>query len=199
MQWQGSSPLARGTHLECTALSGAVQAHPRSRGEHFQTDTTHSLRPGSSPLARGTLDHESQRSPRLGLIPARAGNTNAGHVYPRRGTVHPRSRGEHVDCSTKNVPRSGSSPLAQGKHILRSAFTRTDRGSSPLTRGTPRGKDAQPLFTRLIPARTGNISCLTCAESATTAHPRSRREHRGAPSSSHASHGSSPLARGTHV
>ena len=194
MQWQGSSPLAQGTHLECTALSGAVQAHPRSRGEHFQTDTTHSLRPGSSPLARGTLDHESQRSPRLGLIPARAGNTNAGHVYPRRGTVHPRSRGEHVDCSTKNVPPLGSSPLAQGKHILRSAFTRTDRGSSPLTRGTPRGKDAQPLFTRLIPARTGNTILTARRPALRAAHPRSRGEHQLLDLCRIRNYGSSPLA-----
>ena len=70
----GSSPLARGTldnagtHLFTVGLIPAragntsvlnaafkeLGAHPRSRGEHFMCLRQYRLRPGSSPLARGT-------------------------------------------------------------------------------------------------------------------------------------------------
>ena len=96
--WQnaGSSPLARGTLYGAggdirgggliparagnTANSPtrgrAARAHPRSRGEHRRCSFADLRAPGSSPLARGTLDPSVWFSPRAGLIPARAGNTH---------------------------------------------------------------------------------------------------------------------------
>ena len=135
MQWQGSSPLAQGTHLECTALSGAVQAHPRSRGEHKRRSRLPSSWYGSSPLARGTRGLFDQERAALGLIPARAGKTHSafGFHTHRQGLIpahagntegqgcatpfhpaHPRSRGEHSSESIKNYYVCGSSPLARG-------------------------------------------------------------------------------------
>ena len=56
-----------------------------------------------------------------------------------------------------------------------------------------------PVVTRLIPARAGNMGgCQTrCHQS--TAHPRSRGEHSVPSFSSRARFGSSPLARGTYI
>ena len=94
----GSSPLARGTPpggARLTRLWGLIPAragntvsardrveiegaHPRSRGEHLSTSVSATVRPGSSPLARGTLVPCLARGKRGGLIPARAGNTWCG-------------------------------------------------------------------------------------------------------------------------
>ena len=92
---RGSSPLARGTR--CLAhgklnrygliparagntsfliFSTSIDwAHPRSRGEHWGFPRCLFPRPGSSPLARGTLHGFLIDFNNNGLIPARAGNT----------------------------------------------------------------------------------------------------------------------------
>ena len=112
----GSSPLARGTpdsrthHGRAAGLIPARAgntdqwkiseihggAHPRSRGEHCDTDTVQDREVGSSPLARGTLDLLHSPSLPCGLIPARAGNTQRWEHRARAGWAHPRSRGEHT-------------------------------------------------------------------------------------------------------
>ena len=94
---QGSSPLARGTqHLAFVAFhwSGLiparagntgfsrkepvpVPAHPRSRGEHTGNILMGVSDLGSSPLARGTPSSVGCEAAEGGLIPARAGNTQA--------------------------------------------------------------------------------------------------------------------------
>ena len=130
----GSSPLARGTLIEgaqeaavkrliparagntdTTEGSSTVNpAHPRSRGEHTWEHVGLFGIPGSSPLARGTLQDPpaSFVSPRL--IPARAGNTCRPYACSAGDPAHPRSRGEHpLAVTTENV-RLGSSPLARG-------------------------------------------------------------------------------------
>ena len=91
----GSSPLARGTRVLPTLPRGALGliparagntfmcrflrwggwAHPRSRGEHAARTRLTYDEAGSSPLARGTLHHPQDHRGRVGLIPARAGNT----------------------------------------------------------------------------------------------------------------------------
>ena len=91
----GSSPLARGTRQSGAgkltrrgliparagntgrvAVTGGVRrAHPRSRGEHRLSAHLYFDLPGSSPLARGTLTGGAPAICRVGLIPARAGNT----------------------------------------------------------------------------------------------------------------------------
>ena len=93
----GSSPLARGTRSGAStgASTGGLiparagntrpsryrflpeRAHPRSRGEHMLPVMTRPHAQGSSPLARGTPSGQIGAEQRLGLIPARAGNTLA--------------------------------------------------------------------------------------------------------------------------
>ena len=132
----GSSPLARGTprvaHLcsKCVRLIPAragntydieftiraSAAHPRSRGEHGLFFGVLRLLPGSSPLARGTLEEINATSRSARLIPARAGNTRRLTVKRFSRPAHPRSRGEHYYWSARPELQGGSSPLARGTH-----------------------------------------------------------------------------------
>ena len=135
-----------------------------------------SSHPGSSPLARGTLNQGGEKIDAAGLIPARAGNTPRSARKETRMRAHPRSRGEHRDMSGRPCLKSGSSPLARGT-----------LGSS---RRTFR-------VMGLIPARAGNTATGWCGRECRRAHPRSRGEHSRRLASVIASMGSSPLARGT--
>ena len=116
---EGSSPLARGTHHAAKVNDGikgliparagntlpprlmkrSMRAHPRSRGEHLVGMVLAVIIGGSSPLARGTLGVLRCERRATGLIPARAGNTT--RLVPVDTTIraHPRSRGEHQNCT----------------------------------------------------------------------------------------------------
>ena len=192
----GSSPLARGTHHRdrphiepdrfIPARAGNTDGrseireersvHPRSRGEHRVRAHRPAVADGSSPLARGTPDHHLPDRRRRRFIPARAGNTPRAPPPPRPGTVHPRSRGEHL----------------AGVHPRPSAT-----GSSPLARGTRRRHPRTSLSMRFIPARAGNTRPEFWSGRGTPVHPRSRGEHAVAVAVLLTSDGSSPLARGT--
>ena len=192
----GSSPLARGTPrvsrilAACPGLiparagntptwhrnGGAPRAHPRSRGEHWAFTYESQVIPGSSPLARGTPVRSAPRRALVGLIPARAGNTELMRRTGRVREAHPRSRGEH-DLT-----------LSQEK---------IERGSSPLARGTRNYSCLFSLFTGLIPARAGNTRITKICSWQAWAHPRSRGEHLCILRRTPIIGGSSPLARGT--
>ena len=151
----GSSPLARGTLVSRNPLETVVGliparagntpprqqsqnptlAHPRSRGEHPAKTAVAEPDPGSSPLARGTREGFSCEALEVGLIPARAGNTQSTGMSHRGRWAHPRSRGEHLAGRWRRRARSGSSPLA---------------------RGTPSGAVGGGYGDGLIPARAGN-------------------------------------------
>ena len=192
----GSSPLARGTlehrpHIKAapgliparagnTSFpndgAGIPWAHPRSRGEHEPCLCTQGSRRGSSPLARGTRFFLDFPPFQLGLIPARAGNTqrnDGGGSYVR---AHPRSRGEHMDLLGILLVAWGSSPLARGTRAL-----------------APTPTDAKGL----IPARAGNTVLRSSSPHRVGAHPRSRGEHTRIVTLHALATGSSPLARGT--
>ena len=118
---QGSSPLARGTRepiVSVMAVCGLIPAragntyrywwcstrcwaHPRSRGEHTDALAKMQGGAGSSPLARGTQARVFQIAGKIGLIPARAGNTMCSTSTKRVERAHPRSRGEH--CTQPSV------------------------------------------------------------------------------------------------
>ena len=92
---RGSSPLARGAHMDAPvprvrpgispARAGSTSTrrsrgpstrdHPRSRGEHSSYRSMIPYGVGSSPLARGALHLQHRRVPDEGIIPARAGST----------------------------------------------------------------------------------------------------------------------------
>ena len=114
--YTGSSPLTRGkqresldsvlpdrlipAHAGKTESEGVrtigVSAHPRSRGENTQDQAPKSDQAGSSPLTRGKLFVVQSQAPVPWLIPAHAGKTQGFPAPYRRGTAHPRSRGENM-------------------------------------------------------------------------------------------------------
>ena len=114
---------------------------------------------------------------RVGLIPARAGNTPFQVIQSRANRAHPRSRGEHAFADFR---------------------TNTTWGSSPLARGTPKTLPLMVQMMGLIPARAGNTYFSSALSAPRWAHPRSRGEHYRMPVVAFNGSGSSPLARGTH-
>ena len=131
---------------------------------------------GSSPLARGTRQHQFRYIGRNGLIPARAGNTASLRLARSASRAHPRSRGEH--CLPGDAPG-------------------VDGGSSPLARGTQNNATDISGNIGLIPARAGNTLWRMSLRISRWAHPRSRGEHIIFMVSVPLGWGSSPLARGT--
>ena len=156
-------------------LSGPP-VHPRSRGEHGDPADSAAGATGSSLLTRGTRKQAAAVVLPRRFIPAHAGNTADNAVPTDEDTVHPRSRGEHLN------PRS---------------FIMAETGSSPLTRGTLRQLHRNPRTQRFIPAHAGNTFLIQSGESVATVHPRSRGEHIYPVTTEDTSVGSSPLTRGT--
>ena len=134
----GSSPLARGLRpmpLPRSADSRIIPAragftvdegrqgrgrrdHPRSRGVYLNSASALKRESGSSPLARGLRDGTSSWVSPIGIIPARAGFTQAARVEVVQNRDHPRSRGVyHIWFRIENS-KHGSSPLARGLHRI---------------------------------------------------------------------------------
>ncbi len=193
---RGLSPLARGTRDRPAPLRVRIRfipagagntnawhgvpptstVYPRWRGEHAGFGVLNFQTRGLSPLARGTrccpgLSEVWQR-----FIPAGAGNTAFLISPPRRSTVYPRWRGEHVIFIA-----ALSCPI----------------GLSPLARGTP---STCPLTTnngRFIPAGAGNTFVRRSEKYDHSVYPRWRGEHHRWIYRDKFLNGLSPLARGT--
>ena len=94
--------------------SRQIAVHPHSRGEHPPILCQTIPKGGSSPLAWGTLRSQSFARVLDRFIPTRVGNTHDPFGPIPQGTVHPHSRGEHVDLILVGLLGIGSSPLAWG-------------------------------------------------------------------------------------
>ena len=169
----GSSPLARGLLIcghgarvqpgiiparagftPCTATrSPPGSDHPRSRGVYHPVPPGRLPVEGSSPLARGLRPGWRPGRRAGGIIPARAGFTEACSRAGLHRSDHPRSRGVYGRFTMGQTLWLGSSPLARG---LR-------HGPRPV-----RGD------VRIIPARAGftMVYILKCHN--IPDHPRSR-------------------------
>ena len=150
----GSSPLTRGKHApvwSAHAGHGLIparawktgptptrakpsKAHPRSRGENFQSWVVSLPAPGSSPLTRGKRRRLQLAGQLPGLIPAHAGKTWRLQPGRRVRWAHPHSRGENT---------------------ARAIALSVPCGSSPLTRGKPHPAHHDPARSGLIPAHAG--------------------------------------------
>ena len=133
------------------------------------------MRQGSSPLSRGILWSTINVRPSDGIIPALAGNTCIPRKNNKKGSDHPRSRGEYL-------------PIPDGADL--------DRGSSPLSRGIPGRPDQAVTGARIIPALAGNTGPVQFRPSARPDHPRSRGEYKATTWPQKIVTGSSPLSRG---
>ena len=175
-----------------------------------------SIRPGSSPLARGLRPPLGARNRGRGIIPARAGFTDYPRWRGHRPRDHPRSRGVYHRDKPALTVLDGSSPLARGLQSTchcsachtsdhprsRGVYPRrrgarmTAAGSSPLARGLrPTARPCGPT-TGIIPARAGFTPGAGQAPADGTDHPRSRGVYPAAQDGEWEVSGSSPLARG---
>ena len=196
LDFHGSSPHARGTHMgDIEAMTymrfipacagnasspgdaGAAGAvHPRMRGERLTRHNARQRAHGSSPHARGTQPEPICQTGRLRFIPACAGNAPPCSSPRTPMPVHPRMRGER---------RIRSQTLA-------SLF-----GSSPHARGTLLYKLLGRPQLRFIPACAGNAPPLHPGRQKVPVHPRMRGERGWPTQSTSPLCGSSPHARGT--
>ena len=171
----GIIPALAGNTLPAHAGGGIVRDHPRSRGEYLALAGLLILTGGSSPLSRGILWFSGAFPPRLGIIPALAGNTGVAVVMSLPSPDHPRSRGEYATRMFRLEPRWGSSPLSRGIQIMHVR---------------------ESLADRIIPALAGNTIALCLFQCARQDHPRSRGEYRRTRPANSSAAGSSPLSRG---
>ena len=191
----GSSPLTRGKHApvwSAHAGHGLIparawktgptptrakpsKAHPRSRGENFQSWVVSLPAPGSSPLTRGKRGGCNQAAVFVGLIPTHAGKTLRGRSPYQCPAAHPRSRGENPTL------------LITTPHV---------QGSSPLTRGKHRGGGLDLRDDGLIPTHAGKTPYPAMRSLSLRDHPRSRGENRSPSGVRVGLGGSSPLTRG---
>ena len=231
----GSSPLARGLRARrrpsprvgriIPARAGftpyvrlprfAPQDHPRSRGVYAPSSKDASHSPGSSPLARGLRPRRPRPGLHVGIIPARAGFTDAlppglphRRIIPARAGFtarggaldgddgdHPRSRGVYGRSSIFRTAATGSSPLARGL-LDAVAASIPGYGIIPARAGFT-GRFSAPLTTpRIIPARAGFTAERLPLTTLTEDHPRSRGVYLPRGWEWFRRTGSSPLARG---
>ena len=146
------------------------------RGEHGRGKAKERARSGSSPHARGTLVLYILCQPKMGIIPACAGNTVRRGERVVEDWDHPRMRGEHGDTLTSLIPPSGSSPHARGTRCLLTVLA---------------------LGWGIIPACAGNTLMPFSQFNRTGDHPRMRGEHMVQEHMNIIVAGSSPHARGT--
>ena len=149
--------------------------HPRSRGEYGSGKTSTMRLMGSSPLSRGILFAASVLASVGGIIPALAGNTYIYGFILKKGSDHPRSRGEY-----------GS----EGSELP------DPDGSSPLSRGIPKHRPSSLLQGGIIPALAGNTQTGRAFGVHCQDHPRSRGEYLSLTVIYAHGEGSSPLSRG---
>ena len=137
VNFSGSSPRARGTHLgknplvqrkrfipACagntsyrTRTCGILAVHPRVRGEHLGLAVPVALILGSSPRARGTQRRIVDDTVAGRFIPACAGNTVALTMVKALRAVHPRVRGEHTHATFQYLLRGRFIPACAGNTL----------------------------------------------------------------------------------
>ena len=113
---RGIIPARAGFTLAADASTAGPRDHPRSRGVYVIRPDAYVLLSGSSPLARGLRPRERPVRLDQGIIPARAGFTDADLRERGAPADHPRSRGVYTKSSRGWASRRGSSPLARGLH-----------------------------------------------------------------------------------
>ncbi len=111
-------PAFAGNTVSMTLVLRHFRDHPRIRGEHTGPGLGENGRLGSSPHSRGTQSKPLRQRDRRRIIPAFAGNTQAGSNITLHREDHPRIRGEHRCWITPKWPLAGSSPHSRGTPIL---------------------------------------------------------------------------------
>ena len=152
--------------------------HPRIRGERSSPNPCTTRNSGSSPHTRGTLPVDGTVHPDKRFIPAYAGNALYRETIWKKGTVHPRIRGERKTTFIASTSTTGSSPH---------------------TRGTQGKLDFLRRLFRFIPAYAGNAPEARHRGSSRPVHPRIRGERTLDQLQEKQNDGSSPHTRGTQL
>ena len=171
----GSSPHARGLHVQALAHVAAPVDHPRTRGVYGVRVVVPCLVGGSSPHTRGLRPVASRREARGRIIPAHAGFTRTGPGRSRSRADHPRTRGVYYDACVQF--------LAVG-------------GSSPHTRGLLQVHLHLAVLDRIIPAHAGFTARAADGHPADGDHPRTRGVYLSSSAVMRVPSGSSPHTRG---
>ncbi len=175
-----STPARAGTTRSAATSRGVKRDHPRTRGDHGETQRHAAAARGPPPHARGPRPDEVPALGGNGTTPARAGTT-APDTSPGPGLRdHPRTRGDHELFLRGTTRRRGPPPHARGPpgdagdgaagpgttparagttvrdlqlYVAEGLFLLTSRGTdiSPLVVGGPRVNTANGLLTRLYP------------------------------------------------
>ena len=146
---RGETPAAHGNYA-------GARAHPRMRGENIGASSPWRRIHGSSPHARGKLNHEVGRFFYIRLIPACAGKTTRPPPTRLPPTAHPRMRGENITLPRRITAPGGSSPHARGKLGFLVGIV---------------------FIVGLIPACAGKTGLADCVWTDPPAHPRMRGEN----------------------
>ena len=171
----GIIPAYAGSTRRVDGGLGAVQDHPRIRGEHKRAFKNARIVVGSSPHTRGAPWRKCSNFRTSRIIPAYAGSTGRRRRRVRSGRDHPRIRGEHQRPQVLDHGLGGSSPHTRGAHLhARSRLPR--RG--------------------IIPAYAGSTDSGPTDVFAARDHPRIRGEHHHFPLDRRFRGGSSPHTRG---
>ena len=168
--------------------------HPRSRGVYLVAFRFGWDEAGSSPLARGLLDHHRVLTAQVGIIPARAGFTrDRAHAHGPALGSSPLARGllnrllregdylgiiparagftagpSRREWSPSDHPRSRgvyAAPFYPAAYFV---------GSSPLARGLHLEEMRKRPIIGIIPARAGFTAALSRSVVPAPDHPRSR-------------------------
>ena len=110
-------PARAGKTSSPTRTTLKSRAHPRACGENRWRSSWVPPMGGSSPRVRGKRGRLRRPCGRLGLIPARAGETTGAMSSNCAGTAHPRACGENSRGSAPWGPSLGSSPRVRGKPL----------------------------------------------------------------------------------
>ncbi len=169
-------PAWAGNAIEHHILDERAPVHPRVGGERAAVSGLASVKNGSSPRGRGTLQRPARARDVHRFIPAWAGNACPSGRAGRSRAVHPRVGGERVPVVSMSMVRIGSSPRGRG------------------TRARRRGRSPRPRF---IPAWAGNAGRRRVPAQRGPVHPRVGGERDGFAALICAETGSSPRGRGT--
>ena len=172
----GIIPARAGNSMALHRPASVTGDHPRACGEQGAGALIVSEIEGSSPRVRGTAHAEPFGAQPLGIIPARAGNSEFKQAVSAYLGDHPRACGEQ-----------------RGRRPRRA----TSRGSSPRVRGTASNIHDKLLDAGIIPARAGNSRFTIRPRSLHRDHPRACGEQRLWHVPPHCRSGSSPRVRGT--
>ena len=99
----GIIPARAGNRHQSQPRRRMPRDHPRACGEQTTWESSFQARPGSSPRVRGTAVGIVEVGYGIGIIPARAGNSEQKCAIYQRKRDHPRACGEQWCADVSSI------------------------------------------------------------------------------------------------